>query len=103
LRWRYFIVTVTSIRRGTGERSGRILSAQQFNQIMKGEKTAEEKAPRAEKIAELAELNPQVSDAECLRATPPLKRQPDPVKRAQEAPKLPEHAMASPPRARRSN
>src|ERR1700730_16766622 len=40
-----------------------ILSAEQFNQITKGEKTAAQVKPRqrAEKIAELAELNPQPS------------------------------------------
>src|SRR4029077_6532320 len=61
-----------------------ILSAQQFNQIMKGEKTAAEVKPRqrAEKIAELAELNPQPSPNDAPKNVspppPPLKRQADP-------------------------
>ena len=53
-----------------------ILSAQQFNQIMKGEKTAAQVKPsqRAEKIAELAELNPQPSPSDApktVSASPP--------------------------------
>jgi colicin import membrane protein len=61
-----------------------ILSAQQFSQIMKGEKTAAEVKPRqrAEKIAELAELNPQPSPNDAPKNVspppPPLKRQADP-------------------------
>src|ERR1700724_2161949 len=61
-----------------------IFSAQQFNQIMKGEKTAAEVKPRqrAEKIAELAELNPQPSPSDAPKNVssppPPLKRQADP-------------------------
>ncbi|MGH6820573.1 MAG: cell envelope biogenesis protein TolA, partial [Methylocella sp.] len=81
-----------------------ILSAQQFNQIMKGEKTATEVKPRqrAEKIAELAELKPQPSPSDAPKDVsappPPLKRQPDPGQaEPQEAPKPPEHGMASPP------
>ena len=81
-----------------------ILSAQQFNQIMKGEKTAAQVNPRqrAEKIAELAELNPQPSPSDAAKAVaappPPLKRQADPGQaEPQEAPKPPEHGMASPP------
>ena len=81
-----------------------ILSAQQFNQIMKGEKTAAQVKPRqrAEKIAEPAELNPQPSPSDAPKDVsappPPLNRhadlgQADP----QEAPKPPEHGMASPP------
>ncbi|MGB6325452.1 MAG: cell envelope biogenesis protein TolA [Methylocella sp.] len=81
-----------------------ILSAQQFNQIMKGEKTAAQVKPRqrAEKIAELAELNPQPSPSDAPKNVsappPPLKRQADPGQaEPQEAPKPPEHGMASPP------
>src|ERR1700730_7905 len=61
-----------------------IFSAQQFNQIMKGEKTAAQVKPRqrAEKIAELAELNPQPSPSDAPKIVsappPPLKRQADP-------------------------
>jgi colicin import membrane protein len=81
-----------------------IFSAQQFNQIMKGEKTAAQVKPRqrAEKIAELAELNPQPSPSDAPKNVsappPPLKRQADPGQaEPQEAPKPPEHGMASPP------
>jgi colicin import membrane protein len=81
-----------------------IFSAQQFNQIMKGEKTAAQVKPRqrAEKIAELAELNPQPSPSDAPKDVsappPPLKRQADPgPTEPQEAPKPPEHGMASPP------
>lgn len=81
-----------------------ILSAQQFNQIIKGEKTAAQvnPRPRAEKIAELAELNPQPSPSDAPKTVsappPPLKRQADPGQaEPQEPPKPPEHGMASPP------
>jgi colicin import membrane protein len=81
-----------------------ILSAQQFNQIMKGEKTAAEVKPRqrAEKIAELAERNSQPSPSDApkdVSAPPPqLKRQTDPGQtEPQEAPMPPEHGTASPP------
>jgi colicin import membrane protein len=81
-----------------------ILSAQQFNQITKGEKTAAQVQPRqrAEKIAELAELNPQPSPTDAPKDVsalpPPLKRQADPGQaERQDAPKPPEHGMASPP------
>ena len=80
-----------------------ILSAQQFNQIIKGEKTAAEvnPRPRTEKIAELAELNPQPSPSDAPKTVyappPPLKRQADPGQaEPQEAPKPPEPGMASP-------
>src|ERR1700724_649684 len=61
-----------------------IFSSQQFKQIMKGEKTAPQVKPRqrAEKIAELAELNPQPSPSDAPKnvsaSPPPLKRQADP-------------------------
>jgi colicin import membrane protein len=80
-----------------------IFSAQQFNQIMKGEKTAAQVKPRQrEKIAELAELNPQSSPSDAPKDVsappPPLKRQADPGQaEPQEAPKPPEHGMALPP------
>jgi colicin import membrane protein len=82
-----------------------VLSAQQFSQIMEGEKTAAQVKPRqrAEKIAELAELKPQPLPSEApkdVRAPPaPLKRQADPGDaEPQEAPQPPEHRGASPPR-----
>src|ERR1700732_1821658 len=81
-----------------------IFSAQQFNQNMKGEKTRPQGKPpkRAEKIAELAELNPQPSPSDAPKDVsappPPLKHQADPGQaEPQEAPKPPEHGMASPP------
>src|ERR1700682_2482284 len=81
-----------------------IFSAQQFNQIMKGEKTAAQVKPRqrAEKIAELAELNPQTSPRDAPKDVsappPPLKRQADPGQaEPQEAHNPPEHGTASPP------
>jgi len=81
-----------------------ILSAQQFNQIMKGEKTAAQVKPsqRAEKFAELAELNPQPSPSDAPKTVsaspPPLKRQADPGQaEPQEAPKPLEHGVASAP------
>src|SRR3979411_139303 len=55
-----------------------ILSAEQFDQITKGEKTASQRQ-RAEKIAELAELNPQPSPSDARKIVsappPPLQRQ----------------------------
>ncbi|MGH6800268.1 MAG: cell envelope biogenesis protein TolA [Methylocella sp.] len=81
-----------------------ILSAQQFSQIMKGEKTAAQVKPsqRAEKIAEHAELNPQPSPIDAPKDVaappPPLNRQADPGQaEPQEAPKPPERGVASPP------
>ena len=80
-----------------------ILSAQQFNQIMKGEKTAAQVKPRqrAEKIAELAELNPQPSPTDAPKdvsaSPPPLKRQPDPGQaELQDVPKPLETAKPAP-------
>jgi colicin import membrane protein len=80
-----------------------ILSAQQFNQIMKGEKTAAQVKPRqrAEKIAELAELNPQPSPSDAPKnvsaSPPPLKRQADPGQaEPQEVPKPLETAKPAP-------
>src|SRR3981081_4141826 len=73
-----------------------LLSAQQFNQITKGEKSAAQVEPRqrAEKIAELAELNPQPSPSDAPKDVsappPPLKRQADPGQaEPQEVPKTP--------------
>ncbi|MGH6867464.1 MAG: cell envelope biogenesis protein TolA [Methylocella sp.] len=81
-----------------------IVSTQQFSQIMKGEKTAAEVKPRqrAEKIAELAELNPRPSPSDSPKDVaappPPSQRQADPGEALpQEAPKPPEQGTASPP------
>jgi len=80
-----------------------VVSAQQFNQITKGEKTAAEVKPlqRAEIIAERAELNPQLSPSDAPKdfsaPAPPLKRQADLGQaEPQEAPKPPDHGVASP-------
>jgi colicin import membrane protein len=79
-----------------------VLSAQQFNQIMKGEKTAAQVEPR-----QSAELKPQpsLSDApkDVAAPPPPLKRQADLGQadlgqaEPQEASKPPEHGLASTP------
>jgi colicin import membrane protein len=80
-----------------------VLSGEQFNQIMKGEKTAAEVRPRqrSEKIAEIAELSPQPSPVDSSKQVPappsPLKRQADRGQAdPQEAPKPPEHSTAVP-------
>ena len=80
-----------------------VLSGEQFNQIMKGEKTAAEVKPRqrSEKIAEIAELNPQPSPVDASKQVPappsPLKRQADRGQAdPQVAPKPPEHSAAEP-------
>lgn len=81
-----------------------MLSDQQFNQIMKGEKTAKQvkPSPRAEKRAEIAELKQPTSiDAKTEAPAPPspLKRQPDPGRdEPKDAPKPPEAAVVPPPR-----
>jgi colicin import membrane protein len=81
-----------------------IVSDQQLNQIMKGEKTAAEVKPlqRAEKIAEIAETKPQPSAEDATKDIPappsPLNRQKEPGQAdLQEAPKPPEHSVAVPP------
>jgi colicin import membrane protein len=81
-----------------------ILSAQQFSQIMKGEKTAAQVMPRqrAEKLAELEELKPQRSPSDTPKDVPapppPLKRQADAGHaEPQEAPQAAEQREASPP------
>jgi colicin import membrane protein len=57
---------------------------QQFNEVMKGDKTAKEvkPLPRADKVADLAEQKPLPPVAEAKRDVPtpppPLKREPDP-------------------------
>lgn len=80
-----------------------ILSDQQFNQIMKGEKTAPTVKPlqRAEKIAEIAEIKPQPSTEDSTKDIPappsPLKRQKDPGLAEKETPKPPEPSAVTPP------
>jgi colicin import membrane protein len=80
-----------------------VLSGEQFNQIMKGEKTASEVKPRqrSEKLAEIAELNPLPSPVDASKQVPvapsPLKRQVDPGHADPQAlPKPPEHSVAEP-------
>jgi colicin import membrane protein len=80
-----------------------VLSDEQFNQIMKGEKTATEVKPRqrAEKIAEVAELTRHPSPVDALKQVPtppsPLKRQAEEGQAdPQEAPKPQEHSVAEP-------
>jgi colicin import membrane protein len=61
-----------------------MLSNQQFNEIMKGEKTAKEikPTPKADKVAGITETKPLPPVAEAKKdiptPPPPLKRQPDP-------------------------
>jgi colicin import membrane protein len=78
-----------------------VVSGEQFNQIMKGEKTAAEVKPhqRSEKIAAIADPNPKSSLADApkeIAAPPsPLKRQPEQGQAdPQEAPNPPEHSAA---------
>lgn len=81
-----------------------MVSTQEFNQIMKGEKTAKQvkPSPRAEKRAEIAELKPQPAQRDAKIETPappsPLKREPDPGRdEPKDAPKPPERSAAVPP------
>ncbi|WP_026606506.1 cell envelope integrity/translocation protein TolA [Methylocapsa acidiphila] len=81
-----------------------MISAQDFNQIMKGEKTAKQikPSPRAEKRAEIAELKPQPAQVDAKQEIPtppsPLKRQPDPGREeAKETPKPPDHSASVQP------
>jgi colicin import membrane protein len=80
-----------------------VLSGEQFNQIMKGEKTATEVKPRqrSEKIAENTVLIPQPSQIDSPKSVPtppsPLKRQADRGQAdPQEQPKPPERSAAVP-------
>ncbi|HUZ91187.1 MAG TPA: cell envelope biogenesis protein TolA, partial [Methylocella sp.] len=80
-----------------------ILSSAQYNQIMKGEKTAAEVKPRqrSEKIAEITELNRQPSPVDASKPVPappsPLKRHADQGQAdPQEAPKPDEHSVTEP-------
>jgi colicin import membrane protein len=80
-----------------------VVTGEQFSQIMKGEKTAAEVKPRqrSEKIAEIAELNPQPSETDAAKQIPaspsPLKRQADPGQAdPQVTPKPPDPSAAAP-------
>jgi len=81
-----------------------MLSDQQFNEIMKGEKTAKEvkPAPKADKVADLTETRPQPPVAEAKKdiptPPPPLKRQADPGEaETQDVPTPPQRSAERPP------
>jgi colicin import membrane protein len=81
-----------------------VVTDQQFNQIMKGEKSAKEvrTAPKVDKLAEIAETKPHPPLAEAKKdiptPPPPLKRLPDPGEDdTPEPPKPPEHVAVQPP------
>src|ERR1700747_2309723 len=81
-----------------------VLSGEQFNQIMKGEKTAAEVKPlqRTEKIAQTAELTSKASSADAPKDVPappsPLKPQPELGQaETREPPKPPPQSTAAPP------
>jgi colicin import membrane protein len=81
-----------------------MLTDSEFNQIMKGDKTAQQVKPkqRAERVAEIVEPKPPSPVAEAKKDTPsppsPLKREPDP---GHDEPKIPpsppERAAVLPP------
>ena len=82
-----------------------MVSDQEFNQIMKGEKSAAKQAKplqRAEKLAEIAETKPQSAlpeaKTEALPPPPKAKREPDPGRdEAKDAPTPPERSAIIPP------
>lgn len=78
-----------------------VVTDQQFNQIMKGEKTAREiKPPRVDKVANETELKPKPPIAEAKRdipaPPPPLKRLQDPEEDNPEPPLPPKRAAIEP-------
>lgn len=78
-----------------------VLSSSQFNEIMKGEKTAAEvkPLPRSEQTAKTAELTPRPSPSDAPKDIPaepsPLKRQPDPGTAETKEKPLPAQAAAA--------
>lgn len=81
-----------------------MVSAQDLNEIMRGEKTAKavQPKPRADKVAEVIDTKPQPPVAEAKKdvPTPPMppERQPDPTKDVKpEPPKPPPVAVQTPP------
>ncbi|MBV1700420.1 MAG: cell envelope biogenesis protein TolA [Hyphomicrobiales bacterium] len=72
-----------------------MVTNQQFNDIMKGEKTAKEvhKSPKAQKLADIAKVKPDTQTPEVQRdivvPMPPMRRQPDPGKDATQEPPVP--------------
>lgn len=82
-----------------------MVSDQEFNQIMKGEKTAAKQAKplqRAEKLAEIAEAKPRSALLEAKTEAPPpppkAKREPDPGRdELKDAPTPPERSAIVPP------
>jgi colicin import membrane protein len=80
-----------------------IVTDQQFNQIMKGEKTAKETKPlppRADKVAEVSETKPTPvrNEAKVDTAAPPInaKREPDPGEDEKPVPTPPQRVAALP-------
>ncbi len=80
-----------------------MVSNQQFNEVMKGDKTAKALKPRVDKVAPVTETKPLPPVAEAKRDIPippsPLKRIPDPGEaETQEVPTPPQHtADLTPP------
>jgi colicin import membrane protein len=80
-----------------------VLSDEQFNQIMKGEKTAAEVKPlqRSEKIAETQELSQRISPVDAPKDVPaspsPLKRLMDPGQAENDEARPPQHSVLAPP------
>jgi colicin import membrane protein len=81
-----------------------MLSNQQFNEIMKGEKTAKDvkPTPKADKLADITETKPQPPVAEAKKdiptPPPPLKRQADPGEaETQDVPTPPQRTADIPP------
>lgn len=82
-----------------------VVDSGEFNQVMKGDKTARlaKPQPKAEKLAELSEPKPLSALVEAKKEVSPppspLKRQPDPgLDSAKDEPKPPQTSAALPPR-----
>lgn len=81
-----------------------MVTDQEFNQIMKGDKTAKEVKPKqkADKIADISETKPRPPVAEAKRDVPtppsPLKRMPDPGEDDKPEQKPEQAAVQPPPR-----
>lgn len=80
-----------------------VVTDQQFNQIMRGEKTAKEtkpQPPRADKVAEVEDLKPKpvTNEAKVDTAAPPpnAKREPDPGEDEKPVPTPPQRQAALP-------
>jgi colicin import membrane protein len=82
-----------------------MVTDQQFSEILKGEKTAKEikPTPKADKVADIAELKPDTPIAEAQKDIPippaPLKRQADPGEaETQDVPTPPQRSEVTPPK-----